>query len=130
MIWRAAIISRIFYLISLYVIEALFLVVVPVFTQKVSAYAQTDPWKSIDMGFLIFFMTPFLIFVLFMTVVAIPLALILIAVYLIYIYLSILFSTYFIGEKIMGYFSKNSSYLILLVGLVAYGLLTSIPIIG
>lgn len=130
-LWKASIISRIFYLISLYVIGAIFLLVVPVFTQKVSAYLKTDPWKSIGMGFLILFMTPFLILVLLMTVVAIPLALMLIAVYLIYIYLSVLFSTYFIGEKFMSYFSKkNSPYLILLVGLITYGLLISIPFVG
>ncbi len=128
----AGIVTRILYLLSLYVMGTIFLLLIPEATKKISGYIAASPWNSLGMGFLILFLTPVLLLVLMMTVIGIPLALILLAGYLIYMYLSVLFASYLVGEKAIGYISKKeySPFLILLVGLFIYGLLISIPLIG
>lgn len=103
----------------------------PIFSKNAVNLIETNPWLSLGIGLLTFLITPLLILLLSLTLIGIPLALILLFVYLAHLYFGKIFVAIFLGQKTLGFFTKNTSdILALFVGLVVYGVLISVPFLG
>ncbi|MBI2011381.1 hypothetical protein HYS91_01300 [Candidatus Daviesbacteria bacterium] len=122
---------KLFSALSLLIIGVLLINLVPIYTQKNVNLISERPWLSLFVGFLALILTPFLIFVLLITIVGLPLALILLVIYLILLYISPLFIMMLIGQKLMDLTNRKINLSIaFIVGLIIYEVLTLIPVIG
>jgi cytoskeletal protein CcmA (bactofilin family) len=97
------------------------------FMAKTAEIAKSDFWKSMGIGFLIVFVTPIAFFVLLLTIIGIPVAMMTISVYFIMLYMAKVFAIYALGVKVMP---GKSPYLSYTLAVVAYAILTFIPVIG
>jgi len=97
------------------------------FMTKTADVMKTDFWKSMGIGFIIVFATPIAFFVLLLTIIGAPIALMTMAIYSIMIYLAKVFAIYALGVKVLP---GKSPYLSYSLALVAYAIVTLIPVIG
>lgn len=118
-------------LISSFIIGFLLIRFLPSSTQRVINILEKRPWPSLGFGLLTLIVTPIVIFLLLIIILTIPIALILLAAYLIALYLTRIYVSYFIGKKILSQLTKKEYELwALLLGLVIFGAISLIPIIG
>ncbi len=91
------------------------------------------PAVSIGWGLVFFALIPFVSFLLLFTIIGIPFAFIAMVMYFIGIYIARVFIAVAFGSYLMKLINKNkesSLGLSLIVGLVVYFLLTTLPIVG
>lgn len=92
---------------------------------------KDKPWPSLGIGFLTLVIVPILGIGVMLFVVGIPIGLILMGLWLIAIYLARIPVVYFIGEWAMQRFGRKPHQVwTLILGLVIYGVVTILPIIG
>lgn len=103
----------------------------PRFHQSAVAVLRERPWVSLGIGFIAAVMTPVICAILFATVVAVPIALIVMAAYLMLLYWGRIYAISRIGEVISGLFrsspGRTSAFVL---GLIIYYLLAIIPFVG
>jgi cytoskeletal protein CcmA (bactofilin family) len=103
----------------------------PGFHASTVAILKERPWVSLGIGFVAAIVIPVVCALLFATVVAVPIALILTAAFFILLYWARIFAISRIGEAILGRFraapGRFSSFLL---GLIVYYLLAIIPVVG
>lgn len=127
------IISEIFYKLS-----ALFLIGLVLISLKkksihdVSKNLETKNWQTLLIGLGALFLTPLIILFFTLTIIGIPLAILLLAIYIILLALSLIFSSFFIGDKVIKSFVKKpiNPFLILLFGLTILVLASCLPYLG
>lgn len=103
----------------------------PRFHQSVVTTLRERPWASLGIGFVAAVVLPVVCGLLFMTVVAVPLALLLLAAFFIVLYWARIYAIGRIGEAILGRLRPNSGPAAAFVlGLFVYYLLAIIPFIG
>jgi cytoskeletal protein CcmA (bactofilin family) len=103
----------------------------PRFHQSVVTTLRERPWASLGVGFITVVVLPVVCALLFATVVAIPLALILVAVFFVLLYWSRIYVIGRIGESILARFRPASSRASAFVlGLIIYYMIAIIPVIG
>jgi cytoskeletal protein CcmA (bactofilin family) len=103
----------------------------PRFHQSVVTTLKERPWASLGIGFFAAVVLPVVCSLLFATVVAIPLALILLTAFFIVLYWARIYVIGRIGEAILGRLRPNSGRASAFVlGLFIYYLLAIIPFIG
>lgn len=103
----------------------------PRFTNRTVSHIEKKPFISILFGGLFFILSPILIFLLFITLVGIPFAIIFILLLTGIVFFAKVFAIMFIGQQLIKYLNQKASHQwILVLGIVAYGLLTAIPIFG
>lgn len=103
----------------------------PRFSFRVTDSIRERPWASLGVGFATLFLTPIAIFILLITVIGIPIALITTALYFVSVYMSLVLFTIWIGRTLEDRFNfKLGDYGTLFVGVLAFFLLTLIPILG
>ena len=113
------------------VIGLLLLKFFPVYTQRTIGVITKKPWASLGMGLLVMILTPIIFLILLITVLGIPIAFVLLVTFLVIAYLAKIFVSILVGQKILRKFgSKAGSNWALLLGLVVYGIVTLIPILG
>jgi len=101
----------------------------PKYSEMTKSVLQENPWKALLYGVIFLFVTPFAVIMLFVTVLGIPLAMFGIMALGTYIYMAKIFVGNWLGAKIpLG--DKKNAYLKFAVGLAAYYLITSVPILG
>mgnify|MGYP001588379684 CR=1 FL=1 len=114
-----------------FVMGLLLIKFVPGFFDRSVNTLKEQPWSALGVGFLALVLTPILAVVLMVTLVGIPFGIVLLALYGILLYFVRVLVTYLIGEWLMGKFGwKIHQVWALLIGLVVYGILTIIPVIG
>lgn len=122
---------KIISLLSTLIIGLLMLKFFPAYTQRTVDVVAQKPWASLGIGFLTAVLTPILFVILLITVVGIPIAMILLATFLILAYFTRIFVSILVGQKIFEILGqKAGSGWSFLLGLVIYGLITILPIIG
>ncbi len=122
---------KIISLISLFILGSLFWFVMPNYTQRTINTANQEPWLSLGIGILAAILIPILVFILLILIFTLPLALLLLGIFLINWYIAKIFIIIWIGQKILSLFNNpDATYLALLIGLIVYGLVTLIPILG
>jgi cytoskeletal protein CcmA (bactofilin family) len=117
--------------VSTLVLGLLSLRFLPNFHQSVVTTLRERPWASFGIGFVTAVVLPVLCGLLLATVVAMPLALILLAAFFILLFWARIFPIARVGEWILGRFrstpSRAGSFV---TGLVVYYILAIIPVIG
>lgn len=127
----AGLVATLLSLLSALILGLLLLRFFPGLTREKVGTLITRPWMSLLIGLIALIATPIIIFLLLITVIGIPLALITLAFYLITLYLAGIFTSLAIGTKLFELFGqKRTGGWALLLGLIVYGILTLIPIIG
>ena len=103
----------------------------PRYHQSVIATLRERPWASLGIGFIAAIVVPVACALLFATVLAIPLALILLLAFFILLYWSRIYAIGRIGESILGRLrpaaSRTSAFVL---GLFVYYILAIIPVVG
>ncbi|MGE5444987.1 MAG: hypothetical protein ACM3SR_10370 [Ignavibacteriales bacterium] len=118
-------------LVSSLVIGLLMLKFLPVYTQRTANVITENPWASLGIGFLTTVLFPVIFIILLVTLVGIPIALILLFTFLIIAYITKVFVSLLIGQKIFKFIGRQTkSGWALVVGLIVYGIITIIPVIG
>jgi len=102
-------------------------------TKQIAEKMIAKPAVSIGWGLVFFALIPFVSFLLLFTIIGIPFAFIAMVMYFIGIYIARVFIAVAFGSYLMKLINKNkesSLGLSLIVGLVVYFLLTTLPIVG
>lgn len=89
-------------------------------------------FESLGWGFLVLLVFGPLFVILSLTLIALPLALILLAFFLITTYLSKIFVSFVIGKKVLNRINKDkqSPYITLTLGMVLYYILSMVPVLS
>ncbi|MGI5827992.1 MAG: hypothetical protein ACOX6V_03160 [Patescibacteria group bacterium] len=129
---QAGLVAKLISLLSYLVVGLILLALFPVFTRQTVNTIYEQALLSLGIGFLTVILFPILFVILLITVVGIPIAFILLALFLIFWYLSVIFVSLVIGAKVLGLLLDRHKLngWTLLVGLIIYGLLTLIPVVG
>lgn len=118
-------------LIASFIIGALLIRFMPIFTKNSTDTAINRFGWSLLIGFLAFIIAPIGGVILLATVIGMPLALLLFIIFIILIYIGKIIVSLSIGAKVMFYVNpKLNLYIVLLIGLVIYAIITNIPTIG
>lgn len=112
-------------------------VLISVFKKPVLAMSGqmlAKPWPSLGYGILYFFLIPFILLLLAITIIGIPLSLIGAALYLIFIYVANVFVGVIIGLKVIRIFEKKKKIKSLIwpmiLGIVIFVFIAGIPYVG
>lgn len=97
------------------------------FMSKTAEVIKADYWKSTGIGFLVVFVTPIAFFVLLLTIIGAPIALMVMALYSVMLYIAKIFAIYALGTKVLP---NKSPYLSYTLAVLAYAILTLVPVIG
>lgn len=127
------IISGIFYkLAALFLVGLVLISLKKSFVYDVAKNLETKNWQTILLGLAALIFTPIIILFFALTIIGLPLALIILAAYLILLLISVVVSSFFVGDLILKSFIKKSvnPFLILLAGLFIFTLLTALPYLG
>jgi len=134
-LWPALVAGWVFLLavsfVSTLILGLLSIRFLPGFHSSTVAVLKERPWMSLGIGFVSVIVIPVICLLLFATVLAIPIALILTAAFFILLYWARIFAISRIGEAILGRFrAAPGRFAAFLVGLIVYYLLAIIPVIG
>lgn len=118
-------------LISLFILGLALIMIMKKPSMQVARRMKEDPTKALLWGLIAFIVTPLLALVLFITIIGIPLALILVAVYVISLYVAKVLTALVIGRLLAKELKWKLPWpWVLLLGLVVYLILSSLPYIG
>lgn len=127
----ARLIFAILSLVSSLIIGYIFTKFLPNFTNSAALRIRKNPFGMFLAGFLALVLIPILSVLLLITVVGIPIGLIALVGYTISLYLSKLFVAVAVGQVILSRDKRSQDlFLALAGGLIAYLVLTLIPVIG
>ena len=117
--------------LSTLLLGLILLKVAPRQTAAIAKLIGEKPWQSLGFGFLGLVLTPVAGFVLIISVIGMPLAVILGGIYVLMVTTSSLFSGLFVGQKVFGLINlKENAYAMLAVGLLLLQLVLALPIVG
>lgn len=102
----------------------------PVFTQKTIQGVTQSPWNKFLTGLMIVIVVPIVGVLLLITVVGIPVAISVFFGLGIVTVVTHIYSSLFVGTKIVEYFHSTNRTLAYFIGLVSMFMLTFIPVIG
>ena len=120
-------------LLTLFGVGVLLLSLQGEFLQKTENTLAKDYWQLFLLGFALLVAIPIAAIILIITLIGIPLGLILFGVYVLSILVSQVVLSYYLGELIVERIFKikvTSLYIQLLIGVLVFILVTSIPIAG
>jgi hypothetical protein len=122
--------ASIYNFLALFVFGLVFMWLFGKVIDRSDAFIVNNTLKSLIVGLIAFIFIPILAFILLITIIGLPIALILFALYLVMILFSFIIIPYRIGRIIMGLFNVNNRILCLLVGLVIFLILIALPYLG
>ena len=102
----------------------------PNLTLDISNKLSEKPWKSLGIGFLALFFTPFIVFIVMITIVGIPIGLSLLFVYFLKLYLSKIYFSFWLGRVLFGKEVAKKSYVAYALGLIVIYAVGFIPVFG
>lgn len=117
---------KIIFMIAGIIVGFIFVKLFPSLISKVKREVS-QIWRSFGIGFALLVCIPILSVILAITILGLPLSLIIVALYLIFLYLGRIILASFVGEKILR---KESPLLSLIVGMLIFTILFSIPFVG
>lgn len=125
--------SNIFYKLSaLFLVGLILISLKKNFIHDVAENLENKNWQTTLLGLVALILTPIIIIFFALTVIGIPLAIIILAAYLILLILSPIVSSFFVATLVLKNFIKKpiNIFLILLIGLLIFVLLSALPYIG
>ncbi len=122
--------SLISFLVSL-VVGLLLLSLTPVYVGRVLEHIARHPWQSLVIGVVAWILTPLVVFILLITLIGIPFAVLVGIVIAILSYIGSIIGSIVIGKWLVSRFSKRENmFIVLLVGLIIVEIVGLIPVIG
>jgi len=119
---------------GLIVVGLVLITLVPQIVTQISTEMNKSPGRSMLWGVAFLILTPLIAFVLLITVIGIPLAIIMFILYLIAFYIAYLLAGITLGLTIVKKLSKRKSrrglFWPMIIGLIVLDLICSIPIVG
>jgi len=113
------------------IIGILFIRSFPICTQKIISSIKTGFWKNVGVGLLTVIVTPIVIILLFCTLIGIPLAVFGGILFALSLYMAHIIAALVIGKWAIKYISKKDHInWSLFIGLVIYGIISVIPVLG
>ena len=130
--WGNKIMNRFFQLAALILIGIILLTLKKKSFTETAKTMKEKPWQTPLTGLVFLLVTPIIALLLSITVIGIPLALIIIALYLVLLAISVIYSSYYIGLLLGNGLNKKAinPFLALILGLLVFVILTSIPWLG
>lgn len=125
----AMLVWRILMGIALFIAGLLFTLIAPVLTEQTVGMTRAHPWASLLTGLIILIVVPIAVFILLLTVIGIPLALILLGLYWFASFIAPIFLAIYLGRLILRR-HREGFILPLLVGVAIYTLVRLIPFLG
>lgn len=117
--------------VSTLLLGLLLLRIYPVFTPRVAAVIQEQPWVTLGVGGALLAGVPLLILLCLVTVLGIPIGLMLGTMYLVTIYLGRVFVMLWAGQRLLGLIRDSPSVVgAFVTGLIAYFIVSLIPLVG
>ncbi len=132
----ALLIVKVVLFLGLLVAGIVLFLLLPDFTVHTARTIQTDPWKSLGLGFVLLVATPVAGVLIMVSLVGIPLALALLALYAVSLLVAYLMTVFFLGEAGARIFrrgpemSKGGRVIWFVVALIVFSLFRLIPILG
>ena len=118
-------------LISTLIVGLFIIKLFPRYSRQTVSTLKNRPWASLGVGVVALILTPIITVLLLVTLVGIPIGLILGAIYAISLYLARIFVIFWAGSWILERTrGKVNEIWALIIGLIVYLVVTSIPIIG
>jgi cytoskeletal protein CcmA (bactofilin family) len=128
---RARYVFRVISFITSLVVGLLLIRFYPNFVDNVGDQLDEKPWQSVGVGLLTLFLAPMVFFLMMLTFIGLPIALILGLIYGLMIYLSKFFIVIWAGRYLLDQFvEKVKSGWALFAGLLAFNILLLIPFVG
>ncbi len=122
---------KIFGFFSALVVGFILIRILPQFTNRVSETIRIHWLLAFGIGLLALVITPFLILLLLVTVIGIPLAILWLVFVFFDLWLAKILVSFYLGKFIMERTKQKwNSYLLFTLGLLAYSIVSMIPIIG
>lgn len=125
-----SIVSHMLWGLLLFGIGMLLFRATPVFTQKTIQGVTQSPWNKFLMGLMIVIVVPILGVLLLITVIGIPVAISVFFGLGIVAVVTHIYSSLFVGTKIIKYFHSTNRTLAYFIGLVSMFMLTFVPVMG
>lgn len=117
--------------ISLLILGILFYYFLPRYMEETSSILQKTPWLAFVTGVLALLLPPVLIIILVISIVGIHISLITLTLYFLCFYIAKIFSINFIGRTLQRFLGwRLSDGVVFFIGLFAYTILVSIPVLG
>jgi cytoskeletal protein CcmA (bactofilin family) len=117
--------------VSTLLLGLLLLRIYPVFSRRVAATIQEQPWVTLGVGGALLAGVPLLILLCMVTVLGIPIGLVLGGMFLVTMYLGRVFVMLWAGQRLLGLMRDSPSVVWAFVtGLIAYFTVSLIPLIG
>jgi len=126
---------KLFQLVSLWILGLVLLWAVPKYLLKVNKALQKDFWPSVGRGLVVSFILPICLFVIALTLVGIPVAVLVGALYAVALLCSIIHISFYLGEWVLRKLTKRrwkgvSPHWSMILGVLLFVLIVSIPLIG
>jgi cytoskeletal protein CcmA (bactofilin family) len=106
------------------------LAVLPRFSTSVASNATDTPLKSGGVGLLALVGAPVVLVLLAITIVGIPLMLVGVGLFVLAIWAAVVYGQFAVGTWVLGLADRENRWLALVVGLVGFALIGTIPIVG
>lgn len=122
--------------ISLMISCLVYFLVLPRFSLAAAGTINSNPWKSLALGFALLVAVPFVILLLLITLIGHQLALVLLALYLVSLLLGFLTGVLYIANTGLRLFGKREAIakwlrsLSIVVALIVLGIVAAIPLLG
>lgn len=131
MIATFATFGKIISFIASFIVGLLFVTFFPLYANKLVAATQKDYWKNVGIGLLAIIVAPIMIILLLLTLIGIPLAILAGMMFGFSLYASMIVASIVIGKWIVKYITKKEHVIwSLFVGLIAYEIVSLIPVLG
>lgn len=122
---------KVFGLFSALVVGFILIKLLPEYTGRVASSVANHWLLSLGIGLLTLVVTPVLVFLLLVTIIGIPIAVLWLVFVFFEMWLAKIFVSLALGRTVMARSGQNwSSYLLLTLGLLAYYVVGIIPVIG
>ena len=125
--------GKIVSLLSLLVVGLLITLLVRKKSKKIVERMLNKPWTNLGWGLIYLIVTPVVLFLISITVIGIPLALIVSALYFIVLYIAKIFIGIALGQKVLGWWNKKQEASLvwsMVLGVILFSVLVSLPFVG
>ncbi len=119
---------KVLFLIGTIIVGLLIMKFLPGLTKKTTQQIQSI-WQSLGIGFLVLICLPVAAIIVSITIIGVPLAVILFVFYFLFLFLGKIFVSLVFGQKVLK-LKENHSYSALILGLLIFTILFSVPYIG
>lgn len=123
-------VGTVYSLVASFLFGVVLLAVFPRFSSNVASNVTEKPLNSGGIGLLALIGIPIVLILLAITIVGIPLMLVGVGLFILAIWAAVVYGKFAVGMWVLGFADQENRWLALIVGLVGFALIGTIPIVG